>query len=71
VYAGGVGLDKPADFDAILQALGAADAEPPPLMKKLLGDLGPPPNVLSAKDASIVAELEAWLAVLHDETPSA
>jgi hypothetical protein len=62
--------DKPVDFDAILQALGAADAEPPPLMKKLLGDLDPPPTALSATDAAIVVELEAWLAALRDETAS-
>ena len=67
----GVASDKPVDFDAILQALGAADAEPPPLMKLLLGDLPPAPadsTGLSPVDTAIIAQLDAWLEVLRDET---
>ncbi len=61
---------EPADFDAILEALGAADAEPPPLMKKLLGDLEPVSRGLSDADRAALVELEAWLAVVRDETPA-
>lgn len=57
----------PADFDAILEALGAADAEPPPLMKKLLEPVSPG---LSRADRAALVELEAWLTVLRDETPA-
>ena len=60
----------PVDFDLLLQALGAADAEPPPLMKKLLGDLGHRSADLPTVDAAVLAELEAWLAALRDDTPS-
>lgn len=60
----------PTDFDAILEALGAADAEPPPLMKKLLGDLEPVSPGLSRADRAALVELEAWLTVLRDETPA-
>jgi len=57
--------DKQVDFDALLSALGAADAEPPPLMRQLLSGLDP--VVEDNADARALAELEAWLAVLLDE----
>jgi hypothetical protein len=56
-----VSSEKPVDFDALLHALGAKDAEPPPLMKKLLADLRPDPR------AALLSELEAWLAALADD----
>jgi len=71
-----VSAPKPVDFDALLDALGATDAEPPPLMKKLLADIRPAPGErisenaradLSAVDAAVLAELEGWLAALHAE----
>lgn len=56
---------KPVDFDAVLRALGAEDAEPPPLMRKLLAEL--PASKSSPADAQVLAELEAWLhAILGD-----
>jgi len=60
----------PVDFDALLAALGAANAEPPPLMKKLLAESPPASADRAIADAAVMSELEAWLAVLRDETRS-
>jgi hypothetical protein len=56
--------DRPVDFDALLEALGAADAEPPPLMRQLLAGVDPVGR--NADDRALV-ELEAWLAALIHE----
>ena len=67
VYSVGVPAD-PVDFDALLEALGAANAEPPPLMKKLLAESHPVSTDSSIDETAVVAELKAWLAVLRNET---
>ena len=60
---------KPTDFDALLAALGAADAEPPPLMKQLLAGVGQRSQSHDF-DSRVLAELEAWLAAIVDERSS-
>ena len=57
---------RPTDFDALLAALGAADAEPPPLMKQLLATADDP-RVTRDPDRRAIAELEAWLSALIRE----
>jgi hypothetical protein len=61
----------PVDFDAVLRALGAEDAEPPPLMRKLLSELpdsaSPSTAGASRADARLLADLEAWLQALERE----
>jgi hypothetical protein len=56
------------DFDDLLRRLGAADADPPPLMKKLLDEQrlksSPQP------DRTLLAELEAWLSLIEEERRS-
>jgi hypothetical protein len=59
--------DNPVDFDALLRALGAADAEPPPLIRQLLAGMEPVNQ--GGPDDWVLAELEAWLAALvHERT---
>jgi len=58
--------DKPVDFDALLEALGAADAEAPPLMRQLLAGVDP----FGRNDERALVELEAWLAALIHERSS-
>jgi hypothetical protein len=65
VYAQRVAPTRPVDFDELLRALGAADAEPPPLIKKLLAEVTPPADEAAAGQDARDA-LEAWLAVLDD-----
>lgn len=60
--------DNPVDFDALLKALGAADAEPPPLMRQLLDGMEPIDQ--GSPDDRVLAELEAWLATLVHERDS-
>jgi len=57
---------RPTDFDALLAALGAADAEPPPLMKQLLAKADAP-RITHDPDRRAIAELEAWLSALIHE----
>lgn len=59
--------DGPTDFDDLLRRLGAEDAEPPPLMKKLLDERRLPSWRVPLIDRALIAELEAWLAVIEDE----
>ena len=60
--------DNPVDFDALLKALGAADAEPPPLIRQLLAGMEPIDQ--GSLDDRVLAELEAWLATLVHERAS-
>ena len=62
--------DGSTDFDELLRRLGAADAEPPPLMKKLLDEQRSPPAADALADTILIAELEAWLALIEDERRS-
>lgn len=58
----------PTDFDDLLRRLGAADADPPPLMKKLLDEHRLKPS--SQCDTALLAELEAWLSLIEEERRS-
>ena len=54
------------DFDDLLRRLGAVDAEPPPLMKKLLDDRALAVDT-SITDAVLLEQLETWLAIIEEE----
>jgi hypothetical protein len=58
-------MPGPTDFDDLMRRLGAADADPPPLMKKLLDERRA--NSTSAADTTLIAELEAWLSLIEAE----
>jgi hypothetical protein len=55
----------PADFDDLLRRLGAAEADPPPLMKKLLDEHRL--KASSSADTALIAELQAWLSLIEEE----
>lgn len=55
----------PTDFDDLLRRLGAAEADPPPLMKKLLDEHRL--KSTSSADTALIAELEAWLSLVEEE----
>ena len=55
------------DFDDLLRRLGAVDAEPPPLMKKLLDDRALAVDTSITADAVLLEQLETWLAIIEEE----